>query len=79
LGDGVGVIRIYFQPGAKIAEAEVERLRECLQRRRPYGDAAWTVKTARRMDLEASLRPRGRPRKHLGPESSLFGEEESAG
>ena len=60
-------------------EAEVERLRECLQRRRPYGDAAWTVKTARRMDLEASLHPRGRPRKHPGPESSLFGEEESAG
>ena len=60
-------------------EAEVERLRECLQRRRPYGDAAWTLKTARRMDLEASLRPRGRPRTHLGPETSLFGEEESAG
>ncbi len=44
-------------------EAEVERLRECLRRRRAYGDDAWTIKTARRMDLEASLRPRGRPRK----------------
>jgi hypothetical protein len=50
-----------------------------LQCRRPYGDAAWTVKTAQRMDLEAGLRPRGRPRKNQGPESSLFGEEESAG
>jgi len=45
------------------AEAEIERLRECLRRRRPYGDETWTIKTARRMDLEASLRPRGRPRK----------------
>jgi putative transposase len=54
-------------------EAEVERLRECLRRRRPYGDQAWTVKTARRMDLEASLRPRGRPPKKARPEGSLFG------
>ena len=60
-------------------EAEVERVRQCLQRRQPYGDAAWTVKTARPMDLQAGLRPRGRPRKNLGPESSLFGEEERAG
>jgi putative transposase len=60
-------------------EAELERLPECLQRRRPDGDAAWTVKKARRMDLEACLRPRGRPRKNQGPESSLFGEEERAG
>jgi hypothetical protein len=67
------------RPHQPQTEAQVERLRECLQRRRPHGDAAWTVKTARRMDLEASLRPRGRPRENLGPESSLFGEEESAG
>ena len=50
-------------------EAEVERLRECLRRKtRPYGDDAWTIETARRMDLEASLRPRGRPRKKAGPQ-----------
>ena len=50
------------------AEVEVERLRECLRRRRPYGDDAWTIETARRMDLEASLRPRGRPRKKADPQ-----------
>ena len=59
-------------------EGEVERLRECLRRRRPYGDEAWTVKTARRMDLGASLRPRGRPRKRADSEPSLFGREDTA-
>jgi putative transposase len=44
-------------------EAEEEALRECIRRRRPYGNAGWTLRTARRMGLEASLRPRGRPRK----------------
>jgi hypothetical protein len=29
------------------------------------------------MDLEASLRPRGRPRKKAGSEASLFGAEEN--
>ena len=43
-------------------EAEVEALRECIRRRRPYGDVTWMQQTAQRMGLEASLRPRGRPR-----------------
>jgi putative transposase len=58
-------------------EAEVERLRECLRRRRPFGDEAWTVKTARRMDLQASLRPRGRPRKKARPGASSLGVEDA--
>jgi hypothetical protein len=33
----------------------------------------WTAKRARRMDLEASLRPRGRPRKRPALELNLFG------
>jgi putative transposase len=45
------------------SEAEVETLRECLRRGRPFGDSAWVVQTAARLGLEASLRPRGRPRK----------------
>jgi putative transposase len=44
-------------------EAEVEALRECIRRRRPYGDVDWTARTAKAMGLEASLRPLGRPRK----------------
>ena len=41
------------------AEAEVESLPECVRWRPPYGDELWTRKTARKMDLEVSLR--GRP------------------
>jgi putative transposase len=53
-------------------EAEVEALRECIRRRRPYGDAGWTQRTARRMGLEASLRPRGRPPKKPAQGATLF-------
>ena len=53
-------------------EAEVERLRESLRRGRPFGDSVWMEKTAHRLGLEASLRPRGRPRKTATNEASLF-------
>jgi putative transposase len=51
-------------------EAEVESLRECIRRRRPYGEAGWVQRTARRMGLEASLRPRGRPPKKVSRETT---------
>ena len=54
---------------------EVEALRDCTRRRRPYGDEAWMERTAREMGLEASLRPRGRPRKKAGPLAGLFSED----
>ena len=44
-------------------EAEVERLRECSRRGRPFGDSLWRTDAARRLGLESTLRPRGRPRK----------------
>ena len=55
-------------------EAEVESLGECTRRRRPYGNELWTPKTARKMDLQASLRPRGRPpKKKTAQPAPLFG------
>jgi putative transposase len=45
-----------------LTEAELERLRRSVNRGTPYGDADWAARTARRLGLEASLRPRGRPR-----------------
>jgi putative transposase len=45
------------------SEAELEAVRRCAQRGRPYGPAAWQRETAGRLGLEAMLRPRGRPRK----------------
>jgi putative transposase len=53
-------------------EAEVEAIRECIRRKRPYGDTAWRERTARQLGLEASLRPRGRPRKRAAEQPSLF-------
>ena len=44
-------------------EAERAALRQAVARAQPYGPAAWCVDTARRLGLEAALRPRGRPRK----------------
>ena len=44
-------------------EAELEALRKCVRRGRPFGSASWQRRTARRLGLESSLRPRGRPRK----------------
>jgi putative transposase len=56
-------------------EAEVERLRESIRRGRPFGDLTWMEQAAQRLGLEASLRPRGRPRKGSATTASLFAEE----
>jgi putative transposase len=42
--------------------AELRRLRRSVQRGTPFGTAAWMLRTAARLGLESSLRPRGRPR-----------------
>jgi putative transposase len=46
-----------------LSPRELDRLKWCVQRGAPYGDEAWVEATARRFDLETSLRPRGRPKK----------------
>jgi REP-associated tyrosine transposase len=53
-------------------EAEVESLRECLRRGRPYGASPWMKETAQRLGIESSLRPRGRPRKREEQAPTLF-------
>jgi putative transposase len=47
---------------APVTDAEVEALRYCVNRGTPFGREAWVQRTARRLGLEASLNPRGRPR-----------------
>ena len=44
-------------------DAELDALRRCVRRYRPYGTDAWTTALARRHGVESTLRPRGRPRK----------------
>src|SRR5262249_20111239 len=43
--------------------AELAALHRSVARGAPYGDEVWAGRTATRLGLESSLRPRGRPRK----------------
>jgi len=44
-------------------ESEVEAIRRSIQRGNPYGDESWSDRAVRKLGLETTLRPRGRPRK----------------
>jgi len=44
-------------------EAELAALRRAVQRGCPFGEASWSEKMVRRLGLEMTLRPLGRPRK----------------
>jgi putative transposase len=44
-------------------EAEFAALRQSVARGSPFGDAGWTAETATRLELESTMRPRGRPKK----------------
>ncbi|MCE9556286.1 MAG: hypothetical protein K8T91_23295 [Planctomycetes bacterium] len=44
-------------------KGEVEAVRRSIARGAPLGDERWSERTADRLGLESSLRPRGRPRK----------------
>jgi len=46
-----------------LTKAEHEALANCLQRGCPYGSQAWQTRTVKRLRLESTVRPRGRPRK----------------
>ncbi len=41
---------------------ELDALRTSVQRGRPFGDEPWQQRIAKRLDLESTLRPRGRPK-----------------
>ena len=42
--------------------SELEALRTCVQRGRPFGSEPWVVRMAKRLGLEPTLRARGRPK-----------------
>ncbi len=46
-----------------LTAGELEALRQCVQRGRPFGGEAWVERTAKDLHLDSTLRPRGRPRK----------------
>ena len=49
-----------------ITTGELEALRRSVNRGTPFGSDIWIAKTAEQMDLQSTLRPRGRPRKERG-------------
>lgn len=48
-----------------MGDAELAELRTSVNRGRPYGEAGWVTRTARRLGLLCTLRPRGRPPRRL--------------
>lgn len=46
-----------------LPEDENRKLHVCLKRERPFGDPVWLTRTIKKLGLESSVRPRGRPRK----------------
>lgn len=48
-----------------MSEAELAAIRQCIVRGAPFGADDWTRKTATKLGLESSLRPRGRPKKAI--------------
>lgn len=45
-----------------LTDGELKAIRNCAQRGAPLGDEGWIEAIARRLDLESTMRPRGRPR-----------------
>ena len=45
-------------------EAELIAVRRCIERSAPFGAEKWQTRTAKRLGLESTLRPLGRPRKN---------------
>ena len=45
-----------------LSQRELDAVRHCIRRSRPLGETKWVASTARRLGLESTLRPRGRPR-----------------
>ncbi len=44
-----------------LTDKEIAAVRWSLKRGSPFGNETWVESTARRLDLESTLRPRGRP------------------
>jgi putative transposase len=52
-----------------LTEPELAAVRRSVNRGRPFGDVSWSDDAVRRLGLESTLRPRGRPSKGAGRSS----------
>jgi len=50
-----------------LSESELDRIQTSVRRQSPYGPELWMQQIARNLELESTLRPRGRPRKTPRP------------
>jgi putative transposase len=48
---------------APLTDKELPALRYSVKRGLPYGDENWTADTVKRLGLESTVRPQGRPKK----------------
>ncbi|MCC7349432.1 MAG: transposase [Phycisphaerales bacterium] len=62
----MGLIHQTFDSG------QVALLAKSLRRGTPFGSAAWVTRTAGRLDLKSTLRPRGRPKQPLAALSPKY-------
>jgi len=46
-------------------ETEFAKLRQSMNRQSPYGNIDWQLKVSQELDLESTIRPRGRPTKEV--------------
>ncbi len=51
------------QVNEPLTEAELAAVRRSVTRGQPFGEGAWVAETAAALNLQLTLRPRGRPRK----------------
>ena len=49
------------------SERDLARLRHCAQRGTPYGQDGWVEEMAKRLALDCTVRPRGRPQRGQDP------------
>ena len=60
-------------------DSQLDGLKNSINRGAPFGKTNWEIKTASRMNLESTLRPKGRPKKCTGhlisPDTFNFPEE----
>ena len=52
--------------------AELDAIRKCVRRSRPFGTPIWVRTTAKALGLESSLRSRGRPRRKKKGDTPIF-------
>jgi len=44
-----------------MTDRELDKLRHSMNRQSPYGNSSWQIQISRKLGLESTMRPRGRP------------------